>query len=58
MPDAAQADFVIEAYGAVGGPPDLATVLQKIREAAQFKYWLELSPAELRVLVGLLDENE
>lgn len=58
MPDVAQDEFVIEAYGAVGGPPDLASVLQKIREAAQFKYWLELSPAELRVLVELFDENQ
>lgn len=56
--DTVQEDFKVEAYGVVTSPPDLASVLAKIRQAAQLKYWLELSPAELRVLVGLLDENE
>lgn len=56
--DAAQDEFVIEAYGEVSGPPDLGSVLEKIRTAAQFKQWLELSPAELRVLVNLIDSVE
>lgn len=58
MPDAVQDEFVIEAYGEIIGPPVLASVLGKIREAARFKWWLELSPAELRVLVNLIDSAE
>lgn len=56
--EAVQDDFKVEAYGVVTGPPDLASVLEKIRTAAQLKYWLELSPAELRVLVDLIDSAE
>lgn len=58
MPDAAQDEFIIEAVGEVTGPPSLESVLEKIRLSAQFKQWLELSPAELRVLVNSLDENQ
>jgi hypothetical protein len=54
--DVAQGPMTIEAFGEVLPPPDLSAVLEKIRTAAQFKQWLELSPAELRVLVNLLDD--
>lgn len=53
--EAAQEDFKVEAYGEVTGPPLLADILEKIRLSAQFKQWLELSPAELRVLLSLID---
>lgn len=50
--------MVTEAYGQITPPPDIADILEKIRTSAQFKQWLELSPAELRVLCGLLDAAE
>lgn len=52
---AVQDEFVIEAYGEIVGPPTLESVLDKIRTSCQFKQWLELSPAELRVLIDHLD---
>lgn len=56
--DALQEGMVTEAYGQITPPPDIADIVEKIRTAAQFKQWLELSPAELRVLCGLLDTAE
>jgi len=54
---ASQDEMVMEAYGEVPPPPDLATLLTKIRGAATMKQPLELSPGELRVLVNLLDAD-
>lgn len=55
MPDLRQEDFKIHIVGTVVAPPTADEVTARVCEAADRKQPLLLSPAECRVLVGLLE---